>query len=116
MNHLQIWVIPVLNPDGYEYTATTNRYWLKNRRDNGDGTFGVDLNRNYSYQWGLGTGVQGSHNTFDDTYIAASTFSEPATAARRDFLQAPHNPPALPPHPTSTEHLPRPSPPTLPPP
>jgi len=95
MNHLQIWIIPVLNPDGYQYTATTDRFWRKNRRNNGDGTFGVDLNRNYNYQWGLGTGVQGSHNTFDDTYIGASAFSEPETAALRDFIQARHNPRAF---------------------
>ena len=95
MNHLQIWIIPVLNPDGYAYTASTDRFWRKNRRDNGDGTFGVDLNRNYSYQWGLGTGVQGSHNTIDDTYIGTSAFSEPETTAFRDFVQARHNPRAL---------------------
>src|SRR4029077_8121024 len=40
MNNLQIWIIPVLNPDGYAYTADPNgyRYWRKNRRNNVDGT------------------------------------------------------------------------------
>ncbi len=95
MNNLQIWVIPVLNPDGYVYTATVDRYWRKNRRNNGDGTFGVDLNRNYSYQWGLGTGAGGSPNTIDETYRGPSAFSEPETANFRDFVQARHNPRAL---------------------
>ncbi|HET9164556.1 MAG TPA: M14 family zinc carboxypeptidase [Candidatus Angelobacter sp.] len=96
MNHVQIWIIPVLNPDGYAFTQTpANRYWRKNRRNNGDGTFGVDLNRNYSYQWGLGSGAGGSHNTFDDTYIGPSSFSEPETVALRDFIQTRHNPRGL---------------------
>ena len=47
-----IWVIPVENPDGYQYTFTTDRLWRKNRRPNADGTFGVDPNRNYPAFWG----------------------------------------------------------------
>ena len=51
---LQIWIVPVVNPDGFAYTwsSPANRYWRKNRRNNGDGTFGVDLNRNWGH---LGT-------------------------------------------------------------
>ena len=57
-----IWVIPVENPDGYQYTFTTDRFWRKNRRPNGDGTFGVDLNRNYPEFWGYDdAGSSGSH-------------------------------------------------------
>ncbi|MBL0257694.1 MAG: hypothetical protein IPQ03_09245 [Bacteroidetes bacterium] len=41
MDRLQIWIIPVLNPDGFLYTQTTDRYWRKNRRNNGDGTLGL---------------------------------------------------------------------------
>ena len=48
-----IWVIPVENPDGYQYTFTTERLWRKNRRPNGDGTYGVDPNRNYPTFWGV---------------------------------------------------------------
>lgn len=95
MNNLEIWIIPVLNPDGYVYTADPNgyRYWRKNRRNNGDGTFGVDLNRNYSYQWGLDSGSSGSTN--DYTYRGSFAFSEPETAALRDFVQNLDNPRAL---------------------
>src|SRR5207248_2440203 len=46
--------------------------------------FGVDLNRNYAFQWGLVSGA--SPNTSDDTYFGAGPFSEPETAAIRDFL------------------------------
>jgi murein tripeptide amidase MpaA len=40
-------VVPVLNVDGYVYTWEIDRLWHKNRRQNGDGSFGVDLNRNW---------------------------------------------------------------------
>src|SRR4029079_16033419 len=57
-----------------------------NRRNNG-GTFGVDLNRNYSWEWGPqwagSSGVPG-----DETYRGPSAFSEPETRAIRDFLLA----------------------------
>jgi hypothetical protein len=86
VNQLQIWIIPVVNPDGFAFTQTAaNRLWRKNRRNNLDGTFGVDLNRNYGYQWGLNSGS--SPNTWDDTYRGPGAFSEPETVAIRDFLQ-----------------------------
>ena len=81
----QIWIIPVVNPDGFAFTKTADRFWRKNRRDNGDGTFGVDLNRNYGYEWGLASGS--SPNTWDDIYRGTGAFSEPEVAAIRDFLQ-----------------------------
>ncbi|HEX9240557.1 MAG TPA: M14 family zinc carboxypeptidase, partial [Candidatus Bathyarchaeia archaeon] len=49
-----VWFIPLVNPDGYEYSRIHDSLWRKNRRDNGDGTMGVDLNRNYGYQWNTG--------------------------------------------------------------
>ncbi len=92
MNNLQIWIIPVANPDGYVYTASdpSRRFWRKNRRNNGDGTFGVDINRNFSYQWGLASGSSGV--TADETYRGPSAFSEPEASHFRDFIQARHNP------------------------
>jgi hypothetical protein len=86
VDRLQIWIIPVVNPDGFAFTRTGNRFWRKNRRDNGDGTRGVDLNRNYGYQWGLNSGS--SPDTWVDTYRGTGPFSEPEIAAMRDFLQA----------------------------
>jgi len=108
MSNLQIWIIPVLNPDGYAYTADPNgyRYWRKNRRDNGDGTFGVDLNRNYGFEWGLNSGS--SPNTYDDTYRGPSPFSEPEVATFRDFVAARHNPKAMLTYHTFTEQFLRP--------
>ena len=45
-------IVPMQNPDGYEYSHTNERLWRKNRRDNGGGVYGVDLNRNFDWQWG----------------------------------------------------------------
>jgi carboxypeptidase T len=83
----EIWIVPLLNPDGLEYSIYFYRYWRKNRRDNGDGTFGVDLNRNYGYQWGFDN--QGSSpNPDSEVYRGPQAFSEPETQAIRDlFLQ-----------------------------
>jgi hypothetical protein len=61
-----IWFIPTVNPDGLNYVFTHNRWWRKNRKDNKDGTFGVDLNRNYGFKWGVcgSNSDDGSSNIF----------------------------------------------------
>lgn len=48
----ETWIVPTVNPDGLTYSETTYYFWRKNRRPNGDGSYGVDLNRNYDYEWG----------------------------------------------------------------
>ncbi|MDQ2986568.1 MAG: hypothetical protein M3R13_07585 [Armatimonadota bacterium] len=78
-------VVPVLNPDGYAHTWSTFRMWRKNRRDNGGGVYGVDLNRNYSKGWG-GQGSSGDPGS--DTYRGPFAFSEPEVACVRDYLNA----------------------------
>ena len=52
--------------------------------NNGDGTFGVDLNRNYGHNWG---GPGSSGDTFSEIYRGPAPFSEPETQAIRDFVQ-----------------------------
>lgn len=86
VDNLEIWIIPVVNPDGFAYTwsPTGYRFWRKNRRNNGDGTFGVDLNRNWGYEWGLSSGSSGT--TSDDTYRGPAAFSEPEVSALRTFV------------------------------
>lgn len=77
------YIVPSLNPDGYEYTWTNNRMWRKNRRNNGS-SFGVDLNRNFSKGWGLNSGSSGSPSS--DTYRGPSAFSEPESNGLRNYL------------------------------
>ena len=47
LDNLDVYIVPIVNVDGYIYTWTNNRLWRKNRRDNGGGVFGVDINRNW---------------------------------------------------------------------
>jgi len=80
LDDVQLFVIPVVNPDGYAYTWTDQRYWRKNRRDG----IGVDTNRNFGHGWGgEGAGTQ----AFEENYAGPSAFSEPETIAVRDFVQ-----------------------------
>jgi carboxypeptidase T len=88
VDNLEMYFVPCVNPDGYIYNYATNPngggYWRKNRRDNGDGTFGVDLNRNYGTYWGADD-LGSSPNTGDETYRGPSAFSEPETQMMRNF-------------------------------
>ena len=91
INEREIWFVPVLNPDGYLYIESTNPLggglWRKNLRDNQDGSFGVDLNRNYGYFWGFDD-VGSSPDPGSETYRGPGPFSEPETQAVRDFCLA----------------------------
>jgi carboxypeptidase T len=82
----EIWVAPMVNPDGHEYSRTRDRLWRKNRRRNPDGSFGVDPNRNYGYQWGTLNVSTSSHVPSDETYVGPRAFSEPETRAVRDLV------------------------------
>lgn len=89
VNTRELYFVPCVNPDGYVYNETTDPLgggmWRKNRRDNGDGSFGVDLNRNYGYAWGIDD-LGSSPDPSSDTYRGASAFSEPEIQALRDFI------------------------------
>lgn len=77
VDDLDIYVVPVLNPDGLAYSQNHYRWWRGNRRVNSDGSIGVDLNRNYTVGWGIGSSsVPGSQ-----TYKGPSPMSEPETQA-----------------------------------
>ena len=90
VDNREIWIVPVVNPDGLDYALEIDDGWRKNRRDNGDGTYGVDLNRNYNgSQNGDPLGEWGGAGTSDDTssynYCGEYPFSEPETQAIRDL-------------------------------
>ena len=87
VNQTEFHLAPCINPDGYSHTwvSANTRLWRKNRRQNANGSFGVDLNRNWGYGWG-GGGSSGTQNS--DTYRGTAAFSEPETAAIRDFIIA----------------------------
>lgn len=78
--------IPAVNPDGLEFDISTGNYkmWRKNRRQNANGTYGVDLNRNYGHKWG-GDGSSG--NPSSDIYRGTAPFSEPETQAIKNYFE-----------------------------
>lgn len=85
VNGAQIYIMPLLNPDGLEYTIHTYRMWRKNRRYNGNFCWGVDINRNYGYMWGYDNGGS-SPNPWSELYRGTGPFSEPETNEVRRFL------------------------------
>lgn len=82
LDQTNIVIVPASNPDGYLYTWSDVRFWRKNRRNNFTGNFGVDINRNWGFEWG-GQGSSGS--TSSNTYRGTDPFSEPETQALRDL-------------------------------
>jgi len=78
------YVIPLLNPDGYNFSHTDDRLWRKNRAETRRARcVGVDLNRNFGYEWGV-AGV--SSNPCSEVYLGTEAFSEPESKNLRDFL------------------------------
>ena len=82
VNSPQSFFIPCINPDGYKYNRTDfvslgGGMWRKKPpRNNGDGSYGVDLNRNWGLMWGLDN--EGSSSwPGDETYRGTAAFSEP---------------------------------------
>ncbi|MCP4748456.1 MAG: zinc carboxypeptidase [Desulfobacteraceae bacterium] len=90
LDSTEVWIVPVANPDGYQYCFDHERLWRKNLRDNDeDGEItiadGVDLNRNFASRWGMDD--EGSSPFISDmTYRGPSAASEPETMAVVDFI------------------------------
>ena len=95
VDNRQMWFVPVVNPDGYVYNQQMypggGGMWRMNARDNNNnaiyfqsGIDGVDLNRNYGYQWGYNN-IGSSPYPGDDTYRGPSPFSEIETQTIRNF-------------------------------
>lgn len=96
--------MPVLNPDGYVYSHEYDRFWKKSRsrhisRPSGiinsamtwlqkkkirdRVCYGVDLDRNWNYQWGKRGSSKSPCNEF---FAGPVPFSEPETKALSEFL------------------------------
>lgn len=80
-------VIPCLNPDGYEHSRTTNRFWRKNRSvqwtANGTKCYGTDLNRNFDVSF---CSAADTPDPCKETFCGKAPFSEPETTAFRDYV------------------------------
>ncbi|CAD5209553.1 unnamed protein product [Bursaphelenchus xylophilus] len=101
VDNLDWYIVPLLNPDGYEYSRSSFdpeiRLWRKNRSPTqcttqSTGVFslprtqccqGVDLNRNFDWFFGQ---VGSSTDPCSEIYAGRFAFSEPETRAVRDFV------------------------------
>jgi hypothetical protein len=85
----ELWFVPVVNPDGYDYTFVDKgtRLWRKNLRDVNGGGFsqdfdGVDTNRNWPTNWNFD--LEGaSADSSNETYHGSGPASEPEVQAMR---------------------------------
>ena len=94
----EMWFIPIVNPDGYEYNRSIapngGGMQRKNMRETCNSSAdGVDLNRNYGYAWNCQGTYEGdcdmsgsSGSGCNETYRGSSAFSEPETQIVRDFV------------------------------
>lgn len=91
VDNREIYFIPIVNPDGYAYNQQTNPNgggsWRKNRRNNGGGCFGIDLNRNYSFGFAYDNNGS-SADPCSDTYRGASANSEAESQAVKGLVDA----------------------------
>jgi len=84
VDKFNFYIVPLVNPDGYEFTRASNRLWRKNRRHNSNGSYGVDLNRNWDEHW---CQYGSSTSPSSDTYCGTTPFSEPETKATSDYIK-----------------------------
>jgi len=85
LDNTEVVIVPVCNPDGYEYTWTDDRLWRKNL---GANKSGVDPNRNWPDHWNDGGS---STDPTDDTYMGTAAASEPEVQALMAAYQATPN-------------------------
>jgi carboxypeptidase T len=89
-----VWIVPMINVDGHVYVeqnhdGSSSFWWNKNRRPNGDGSYGVDPNRNYGYNWGYDD-AGSSPDTWSWQYRGTGPFSERENQAVRNLCAGRH--------------------------
>ncbi|CRL06537.1 CLUMA_CG019442, isoform A [Clunio marinus] len=88
-NNVDWYIIPISNPDGYEFSRNSNRNWRKTRSPVSTLCNGVDPNRNFGFNW-LTADESGnlgaSRLPCSDTFAGSRPFSEPETQAIENFL------------------------------
>jgi hypothetical protein len=87
----ELWFIPVVNVDGYDYTFVdkSTRLWRKNLRDLNGGGFsqdadGVDTNRNFPTKWNYDQ-EGASSDPSNETFHGTGPGSEPEVQAVRSL-------------------------------
>jgi len=84
---VDVYIVPIVNPDGYVYTHTTDRYWRKNRQVNANSScVGTDLNRNWDADWNGGEST--STSECSDIYVGTSPFSATEANVLKNYMEA----------------------------
>jgi len=86
LDHQEVHLVLQTNPDGRKH-AEAGQFWRKNTDSMNCGapdSWGIDLNRNFPYNWGCCGGSSG--NGCAETYRGPSAASEPETDAVRDYV------------------------------
>ncbi|KAI0802253.1 hypothetical protein GGR55DRAFT_457775 [Xylaria sp. FL0064] len=79
LDNYDFYVLPIVNPDGFVYTQTTDRLWRKNRQTRSNITaISTDINRNWAVGWG---GDGSSPNPSSETFSGFAPHDTPETAA-----------------------------------
>ncbi|XP_013194199.1 zinc carboxypeptidase-like [Amyelois transitella] len=76
-------IFPTVNPDGYHYSYTVERFWRKTRSKSSEKCYGSDPNRNWDYNWGK-SGI--STDPCDDIYPGIKPFSEVETRTLSEYI------------------------------
>ncbi|XP_074549379.1 carboxypeptidase B isoform X1 [Halichoeres trimaculatus] len=85
LNEMDVYVLPVFNIDGYDYTHKSNRMWRKTRsRKSGSSCTGADPNRNWNAGW---CSMGASSNPCSDTFCGYSPESEIEVKNVADFIR-----------------------------
>ncbi|MXQ84698.1 hypothetical protein E5288_WYG016730 [Bos mutus] len=86
LKHMDFYIMPVVNVDGYDYTWKKDRMWRKNRSlHEKNACVGTDLNRNFASKHWCGEGA--SSSSCSEIYCGTYPESEPEVKAVADFLR-----------------------------
>ncbi|KAF2036347.1 hypothetical protein EK21DRAFT_96277 [Setomelanomma holmii] len=82
VDKFDFYITPIVNPDGFVYSQTTDRLWRKNRQTvSGNSCVGRDINRNWPYKWEVAGGA--STNPCAETYKGVQPGDSPENLGLR---------------------------------
>ncbi|KAK2859530.1 hypothetical protein Q5P01_004150 [Channa striata] len=85
LNQMDVFVLPVFNIDGYDFTHKSNRMWRKTlSKKSGTACLGADPNRNFNAGWCT---AGASSNPCSDTYCGSAPESEIEVKNVADFIR-----------------------------
>jgi len=89
VDNLNLYYAPVINPDGYSYTWTSDRMHRKTMMPNGcSSNTGTDPNRNWAFHWGE---AGQSTDACSDSYSGKKAADQPEVSAVQDFIREKDN-------------------------